>query len=175
MIPRQLLLLPNWWATPSACGISTSIPSATPAATSADLWNSYKDTLHTRLYRATLERLKLGAALDASHEEKKQMTQQELIAQNMPGDQRRRDRARISACCPTAISSTPTRARSRLHIQMVNRLLKSITAPTRSGSLRPVDRLAGRPQPLATRSSTSSPGTAPGSSTSWPAPSASPG
>ena len=49
------------------------------------MWNSYKDTLHTSLYRSTLERLKLGEGLDASHELKKKMTQQELIAKRIPG------------------------------------------------------------------------------------------
>lgn len=37
--------------------------------TAASLWNSYKDTLHTSLYRTTLERSQLGEAVLASYQE----------------------------------------------------------------------------------------------------------
>jgi [protein-PII] uridylyltransferase len=37
--------------------------------TAAGLWNSYKDTLHTDLYRSTLEHFKLGEALHASNQQ----------------------------------------------------------------------------------------------------------
>jgi [protein-PII] uridylyltransferase len=39
--------------------------------TAADLWNSYKDTLHTTLFRSTLERLKHGSALELGFQAKK--------------------------------------------------------------------------------------------------------
>ncbi len=57
-IPRLLSL--NWSGTPSASAAFTCTPSAMPAGTSQDLWNSYKDTLHTKLFRVTLDRLKHG-------------------------------------------------------------------------------------------------------------------
>ncbi|HYD83144.1 MAG TPA: HD domain-containing protein, partial [Opitutus sp.] len=41
--------------------------------TAASLWNGYKDTLHTSLFRATLDHLSLGDAVQANFETKKQM------------------------------------------------------------------------------------------------------
>ena len=105
--------------------------------TSADLWNSYKDTLHTNLYRSTLERLKLGSDLDASHEEKKKMTQQELIAKHIPGISDDEIAAHFSLL-PDRYFVHTDGAEITLHIQMVNRLLKSITAADSVGSLRPI-------------------------------------
>ena len=49
--------LPIWLAMPKSFAISTSIRSAMPAALPPSLWNSYKDTLHTTLFHATLDRL----------------------------------------------------------------------------------------------------------------------
>ena len=105
--------------------------------TAADLWNSYKDTLHTSLYRSTLERLKLGAALDASHEQKKKMTQQELIAKHIPGISDDEIAAHFSLL-PDRYFIHTDGAEITLHIQMVNRLLKSITAADSVGTLRPI-------------------------------------
>ena len=56
---------------------------------------------------------------------------------------------RISACFPTAISSRPTRARSRCTSRWCNKLLKSITATDSVGLPAARDRLEGRPEPLA--------------------------
>ena len=106
-------------------------------ATAADLWNGYKDALHTRLYRTTLERLALGAALDASHEEKKQMTQQELLAQNMPGISGDEISAHFGLLPDRYFIHTDA-VEVGLHIQMVHRLLASISSADSVGSLRPV-------------------------------------
>ncbi len=105
--------------------------------TSSDLWNSYKDTLHTTLYRNTLERLRLGAAIDASHEEKRKMTQQELIARRIPGISDDEIAAHFSLL-PDRYFILTDGSEITLHIQMVNKLLKSITATDSVGSLRPV-------------------------------------
>ena len=105
--------------------------------TAADLWNSYKDTLHTTLYRSTLERLKLGSALDASHQEKKKMTQQELIAKTIPGISADEINAHFGLLPDRYFVHTDS-AEIALHIQMVNRLFKSITAADSVGSLKPV-------------------------------------
>jgi [protein-PII] uridylyltransferase len=105
--------------------------------TSSDLWNSYKDTLHTTLYRNTLERLRLGAAIDASHEEKRKMTQQELIARRIPGISDDEIAAHFSLL-PDRYFIFTDGSEITLHIQMVNKLLKSITATDSVGSLRPV-------------------------------------
>jgi [protein-PII] uridylyltransferase len=105
--------------------------------TSADLWNSYKDTLHTSLYHSTLERLKHGAALDAGFQGKKKMTQQDLIAQHMPGISEDEIAAHFSLLPDRYFVHTDP-AEVSLHIQMVNRLLTSISAADSVGSLRPV-------------------------------------
>jgi [protein-PII] uridylyltransferase len=105
--------------------------------TSSDLWNSYKDTLHTTLYRKTLERLRLGAAIDVGNEEKRKMTQQELIARRIPGISEDEIAAHFSLL-PDRYFILTDGSEITLHIQMVNRLLKSITATDSVGSLRPV-------------------------------------
>lgn len=106
-------------------------------ATSADLWNSYKDTLHTTLYRTTFERLKHGEAVDASLQEKKIMTQQELIAKSIPGISADEINAHFSLL-PNRYFIHTEPAEIVLHIQMVNRLLRSITSAESVGSLRPI-------------------------------------
>ncbi len=106
-------------------------------ATASDLWNGYKDALHTRLYRSTLERLSLGDALDASHEEKKKMTQQELLARNMPGISGDEIGAHFGLLPDRYFIHTDV-GEVALHIQMVHRLLASISSADSVGSLRPI-------------------------------------
>src|ERR1044071_3074072 len=106
-------------------------------ATAADLWNSYKDTLHTTLYRSTFERLKHGAAVDASLQEKKKMSQQELIAKTIPGISADEINAHFGLL-PDRYFIHTDGAEIALHIQMVNRLLQSITTADSVGSLRPI-------------------------------------
>ena len=105
--------------------------------TSSDLWNSYKDTLHTTLYRNTLERLRLGAAVEANFEEKRKMTEQELIAKRIPGISDDEIAAHFSLL-PDRYFILTDASEITLHIQMVNQLLKSITATDSVGTLRPV-------------------------------------
>jgi len=93
--------------------------------------------LHNKLFRYTMERLKLGSQIDASHEERKKMTQQELIAKHMPGISEDEITAHFSLLPDRYFIQTDT-DEVALHIQMVNRLLKSITAADSVGSLRPV-------------------------------------
>ncbi len=106
--------------------------------TAADLWNSYKDTLHTTLYRSTFERLKHGGeAVDAGLQEKKKMTQQELIAKTIPGISADEINAHFGLLPDRYFIHTDSEEIA-LHIQMVNRLLRSITTADSVGSLRPV-------------------------------------
>jgi [protein-PII] uridylyltransferase len=105
--------------------------------TAASLWNSYKDTLHTSLYRTTLERLNLGEAVHASYQEKKLMIQQDLIAQKIPGISNDEITAHFGLLPERYFVHTDT-AEVALHISMVNRLLKSISSAESVGSLRPV-------------------------------------
>ena len=105
--------------------------------TTVDLWNSYKDTLHTTLFRATLERLKHGPTLAASYEAKKLMTQQDLIAQRIPGISDDEITAHFSLL-PDRYFIHTEGSEIALHIQMVNKLFTSIAAADSVGTLRPV-------------------------------------
>ena len=105
--------------------------------TTIDLWNSYKDTLHTTLFRATLERLKHGPTLAASYEAKKLMTQQELIAQRIPGISDDEITAHFSLL-PDRYFIHTDGSEIALHIQMVNKLFTSIAAADSVGTLRPI-------------------------------------
>lgn len=105
--------------------------------TASSLWNSYKDTLHTSLYRSTLERLKLGEAVHATYQERKLMIQQELIAKKIPGISSDEIIAHFGLLPERYFVHTDS-AEIALHIQMVNRLLKSISSAESVGSLRPV-------------------------------------
>jgi [protein-PII] uridylyltransferase len=105
--------------------------------TAADLWNSYKDTLHTMLYRTTFERLKHGAAVDAHLQEKKLMTHKELQDRIIPGVSADEIAAHFSLLPDRYFIHTDV-DEIALHLQMVNRLLKSITDADSVGSLRPI-------------------------------------
>jgi [protein-PII] uridylyltransferase len=105
--------------------------------TAASLWNSYKDTLHTSLYRATLERLNLGEGVLANYEKKKQMTQQDLIARQIPGISADEIAAHFSLLPERYFIQTDA-DEITLHIKMVNRLLKSIATADTIGSLKPI-------------------------------------
>ena len=106
--------------------------------TSTELWNSYKNALHSTLFNRTAERLTLGqAAADQRNAERKAMLHRDLIAQKIPG---------ISADEITAhFNLLPERYFVQtapdgivLHIGMVNRLLSTISAADSVGSLRPI-------------------------------------
>ncbi len=105
--------------------------------TAASLWNGYKDTLHTSLFRATLEHLKLGDAVQATYETKKQMTQQELIARKIPGISADEIVAHFGLLPERYFIQTDS-DEIALHIQMVNRLFKSIASADSVGSLKPI-------------------------------------
>ncbi|MBS0632333.1 MAG: [protein-PII] uridylyltransferase, partial [Verrucomicrobia bacterium] len=105
--------------------------------TAASLWNGYKDTLHTTLYLTTLEHLNLGGDVHATHEKKKQMTQQELISRQIPGISNDEVVAHFGLL-PERYFIQTTADEIALHIQMVNRLLKSIANADSVGSLKPV-------------------------------------
>jgi [protein-PII] uridylyltransferase len=105
--------------------------------TAAGLWNSYKDTLHGSLYRATLDQLIHGPNIALRNTARMQSTYQELVAKRIPG---------ISADEITAhFHLLPERYfihtgadEIALHIRMVNRLLSSISTTAAVGSLKPV-------------------------------------
>jgi [protein-PII] uridylyltransferase len=105
--------------------------------TAAGLWNGYKDALHTSLFLVTLEHLNLGEAVHATHEKKKLMTQEELIARQIPGVGPEEIMAHFGLL-PERYFVQFNPDEIALHIQMVNRLLKSIATADSVGALTPV-------------------------------------
>jgi [protein-PII] uridylyltransferase len=105
--------------------------------TSASLWNSYKDSLHRRLFDTTLERLSLGDKVETRLQERKEMTRQTLIAQHIPGISPDEISAHFNLLPERYFIQTDA-AEITLHIQMVNRLLHSISTADSLNPLRPV-------------------------------------
>ncbi len=105
--------------------------------TAAGLWNGYKDTLHTSLYRATLEQLTHGADAATRQTQRLQMLQQDLIAQKVPGVSSEEVSAHFHLLPERYFVQTDP-GEIALHLRMVNHLLTSITAAESVGSLKPV-------------------------------------
>ena len=105
--------------------------------TSTSLWNGYKDSLHRRLFDTTLERLTLGDKVDSRLLENKEMIRQNLISQSIPGISPDEITAHFNLL-PERYFIQTDEPEITLHIQMVNRLLHSISAADSLGSLRPV-------------------------------------
>ena len=105
--------------------------------TAAGLWNSYKDTLHSALYRSTLDYLIHGAQIATHHSQRLQMTYQELIAQNIPSISPDEITAHFNLLPERYFIHTDT-TEIALHIRMVNGLLKSIAEADSIGSLHPM-------------------------------------
>ncbi len=105
--------------------------------TSAGLWNSYKDTLHTSLYRTTLERLIHGEAIATRHTQRLQMIHQDLVSRKIPGINPDEIDAHFNLLPERYFIHTDPHEIT-LHIRMVNQLLKSISNADSVGSLHPV-------------------------------------
>ncbi len=105
--------------------------------TAAGLWNDYKDTLHTTLYRATLDRLIHGADLTLRHSQRLQMLHHDLAAQNIPGVPPEEVTAHFHLL-PERYFINADPDEIVLHLKMVNRLLASIATADSLGALKPV-------------------------------------
>ncbi len=105
--------------------------------TSASLWNSYKDMLHTQLFRTTLDHLIHGDALPERLSARIAMIRQELISKQLP-DVREEEIAAHFNLLPDRYFLNTTQPDIVLHLGMVNRLLKTIASTDSIGSLRPV-------------------------------------
>lgn len=105
--------------------------------TAAGLWNGYKNSLHRRLFDTTLERLTLGDKVETRLRERIEMTRQTLIAQTIPGISPDEITAHFNLLPERYFIQTDA-PEITLHIQMVNRLLHSISAADSLGTLRPV-------------------------------------
>jgi [protein-PII] uridylyltransferase len=105
--------------------------------TAASLWNGYKDTLHTTLFVATLDCLLHGDAVEQRNLERKHMIHQELITKKIPGISQEEITAHFNLLPERYFLHTEA-DEIALHIQMVNRLLKSITEADSVSALRPI-------------------------------------
>lgn len=105
--------------------------------TAAGLWNSYKDTLHGTLYRATLDQLIHGPALATRNTARMQSTFQELVAKKTPGISAEEITAHFHLLPERYFIHTDA-DQIALHIRMVNKLLTSISNADAVSSLRPV-------------------------------------
>lgn len=105
--------------------------------TAAGLWNGYKNSLHRRLFDTTLERLTLGDKVDTRLQERIEQTRQTLIARTIPGISPDEITAHFSLLPERYFIQTDA-PEITLHIQMVNRLLHSISTADSLGALRPV-------------------------------------
>lgn len=105
--------------------------------TASGLWNSYKDMLHTQLYRGTLEILVLGDKLANRHRERLKMVHTELLAADLPGIAKDEVDAHFNLL-PDRYFLNTDQEEIVLHLNMVNHLLQTITSTNSIGSLRPV-------------------------------------
>ncbi len=105
--------------------------------TAASLWNGYKDTLHTGLYRRTLDFLNMGDQIHVRNTERKDMIQQELLERNIPGVSTDEIIAHFGLL-PERYSIHTDTDEIELHIQLVHNLLTNIASAESVGSLRPV-------------------------------------
>jgi len=100
--------------------------------TMRDLWNSYKDTLHTQLFKATLHEL---GELDA--EEEQQMIPKEVIIEEVSELSRDEVDAHYNLL-PERYFIYNDAAEIALHLRMVHKLLRNISEADSIGSLVPV-------------------------------------
>lgn len=105
--------------------------------TASGLWNSYKDMLHTKLYRGTLDILVHGDKLAKRHQERLKMIHNEMLEIEIPGIAKDEINAHFNLL-PDRYFLNTTRDEIMLHLSMVNHLLQTITSTDSIGSLRPV-------------------------------------
>lgn len=105
--------------------------------TASGLWNSYKDTLHTQLYRGTLDILVHGDKLAKRQREQLKMIHQEVLDIELPGIAKDEVDAHFNLL-PDRYFLNTDRDEIILHLNMVNQLLETITSTHSIGSLRPV-------------------------------------
>ncbi len=105
--------------------------------TAEGLWNSYKDTLHTQLYRGTLEILVDGDKLATRNTARLKKVHAQMLDEELPGIGNDEVEAHFNLL-PDRYFLNTDRSEIELHLQMVNQLLKTITSTDSIGSLRPV-------------------------------------
>ena len=105
--------------------------------TASTLWNSYKDTLHTQLYRGTLQHLKNGNAISLEIMDSKKNLQQEILAQPLENIPPEEVEAHFQLL-PERYFRNTGKSEIQLHLKMVHQLLDHITNDRPEDTLRPV-------------------------------------
>jgi len=106
-------------------------------ATSSSLWNGYKDALHTTLFRNTVDFLVHGTAVEHHAAEQFAMTKKDLLSRDIPGVDKEETLAHFSLM-PERYFIHTDNDEIALHLQMVNRLLKTIVASDTVSTLQPI-------------------------------------
>ncbi len=104
--------------------------------TASSLWNGYKDSLHTTLFRNTLETLTQGAEVEKRHAKQREMTRQELIAREIPEISKEEIDAHFQLLPERYFIHTNIEDVA-LHLKMVHELFKTISETENLGALRP--------------------------------------
>jgi len=105
--------------------------------TARGLWNNYKDTLHTTLFRRTMDVYKSKGALEDKFEQHKEMTHKELLNLNLPDVTGEEIDAHFKLLPDRYFINTP-RDEIILHIKMINSLLFEINQAETLATLKPV-------------------------------------
>ncbi len=105
--------------------------------TAKGLWNQYKDTLHSTLFRRALSVFKAEGKLEQQYEEHKSMTQTELLSLDIEGIGPDEINAHFKLL-PDRYFINTSRDEIILHIRMINQLLMEISAAESIGALKPV-------------------------------------
>lgn len=106
-------------------------------ATASSLWNSYKDTLHTTLFRNTFRFLQDGKAVGEKMAKRVEMIKADLMGKIIP-DVTEEEVAAHFSLLPERYFIQTDNDEISLHLQMVNRLLKSIITTDTLSSLQPM-------------------------------------
>lgn len=105
--------------------------------TSADLWNGYKDSLHTTLFRRTAEYLKTGTSPAEQIAARRAKLREDLLHLSAPGITPEAVDVHFSQLPDRYFVQTRS-AEIKLHLQMINLLLATIVGEDSTGSLAPV-------------------------------------
>jgi [protein-PII] uridylyltransferase len=105
--------------------------------TASSLWNSYKDTLHTTLFRNTVRALTSDKALNEQIAITFEETKKNLRKMEIPEVAQEEIEAHIQLL-PNRYFTQTEPEEIALHVQMVNSLFKNISAADSMGTLSPV-------------------------------------
>lgn len=105
--------------------------------TAAGLWNSYKDTLHSTLFKGTSDRLNLGNGAELRDSDRKIMIRQSFKERTIPGILPEEVDAHFSLL-PDRYFVHTSPEEITLHMRMVHQLMSKIAGASSMGSLEPI-------------------------------------